>query len=329
MKLRHILISSSILLIFSLVAYQIDAPDWVHPVSILFFINCLLITFYHHDKTAIPPIPQPLETVEKKQLKELEIAKRVQQALLDVDTPKIESIQIAKRCSPAMTLGGDFYTFVSNSVQSLSQKFKSPGIIQYNDIKETTLGIAIGDVAGHGVSSALVMALSFGILGKIGQRTTSPSDVLKRANEDIRRFITSSQISHVTAIYSIFHPETKMFTYASAGHNPALLIRKHDSSVNELSAQGAFLGMYPDETYDEHKIQLEPGDRVVLYTDGITEPTNDNRELYGEERLKACLVDHSEQDIETLIDTVLNDVKSFSGTDVLKDDRTIIIFEIT
>ena len=295
----------------------------------MFFINLILIIYYHRKKLNLPPIHKPLETTEKKQLKELEIAKRVQNALLEVDTPAIEGIKIARRCVPATTLGGDFYNFVSNSVQSLSKKPKLPGVIQYNDTKENVLGIAIGDVAGHGVSSALVMALSFGILGKIGQRTTSPAKVLKRANEDIRKFITSSQISHVTAIYSTYHPETKKFTYASAGHNPALLVKSSDHSIQELSAQGTFLGMYPNETYEEYETQLESGDRIVLYTDGIIEPTNTTQEMYGEDRLKDCLQNNMNYDIETLIDIILNEVKTFSETTVLKDDRTIIIVEVT
>ena len=329
MKFKFILICSLLLLIFSVLSYQFKLTNLVFPVSILIFINGIIIIYYHRLNNKKPTPVKPLANHEKNQLKELEIAKRVQTALLEVETPKIDGVMIAKRCIPATTLGGDFYTFVSNSVQSLSQKKQLPGVIEYNDTQENILGIAIGDVAGHGVSSALVMALSFGILGKIGQRITAPKDVLKRANEDIRKFITNSQISHVTAIYSVFHPQTRSFIYASAGHNPALLIKKEDQSIQELYAQGAFLGMYPDENYDEHEITLDVGDRIVLFTDGIIEPINPSREMYGEDRLKQCLLEYATQPIELLIDTVLDDVKRFSKTPVLKDDQTMIIIEIT
>ncbi len=329
MKLKFISVVSITIIVFSLLIYHYNLPEWVYPITFLVIINTFLIFNYNRSKNRKPIIEKSLNNAEKNQLKELEIAKRVQTALLEVETPKIDGVNIAKRCIPANTLGGDFYTFISNSVQSVSNKKTLPGIIEYNNNQENILGMAIGDVAGHGVSSALVMALSFGILGKIGQRITSPKNVLKRANEDIRKFIINSQISHVTAIYSVFYPQTKTFIYASAGHNPALLIKKQDQTIKELYSQGAFLGMYPDETYEEHEIVLDEGDRIVLFTDGIIEPTNNEKEMYGESRLKKCLLEYSTQPIELLIDTVLDDVKRFSKKPTLKDDQTIIIIELT
>ena len=327
--MNFIIVSSSILLVLYLFFYNFNFPFWVYPITFLVELNIVIIiyyrTFFSSDKRTTQTT---LSEDDQNQLKELEIARRVQTALLDVETPEIDGIKIAKRCTPAATLGGDFYTFVSKSTHSLSPKSHLPGVIEYNDKYENILGFAIGDVAGHGVSSALVMALSFGILGKIGQRITSPENVLKRANEDIRKFITNSQISHVTAIYGTIHPQTRIFTYASAGHNPPLLVKANQDFVQELYSQGAFLGMYPDEEYESHEVQLETGDRIVLFTDGIIEPMNPQKEMFGEARLKKLLLEFSNEPIDVLIDHILDEVNRFSSSSTLKDDQTIIIIEV-
>ena len=141
-------------------------------------------------------------------LEDLEIAKNVQQALLHYETPQLDSITIAKKCIPSNTLGGDFYTFIDKTKAHITDQTTHPGIIKYKSVEENKIGIAIGDVAGHGVSSALIMALSAGLINKIGQNHATVSETLKKANNDIKQFLTHSQVRYVTCFYCLLNLDT-------------------------------------------------------------------------------------------------------------------------
>ena len=260
-------------------------------------------------------------------MKELEMAKRVQDALLNMDTPHNPEITLAKRCIPATNLGGDFYTFVSKSNNALTHIQKTPGIIEYQDTQENSICIALGDVAGHGVSSALVMALSFGLFGKIAQQHSSPATILQKANNDIQRFIQNSQISHVTACISIINLTNKKLTYSHAGHHATLLVRP-DESIEELQTSGLFLGMYENENYEEKTTQLQSGDRLLIYTDGIFEPTNKKGDHFGVEKIKKLVLKHKNKTIHSLLDIIYSEVDQFTHFTEAKDDRTMVIFEL-
>jgi len=326
MKINPVITSSFIsLAVFTLLGQYFQFPNWAYSLFIITFLNFLAIYLYHIATTQkTPPLPSNQLQMD---IKDLEMAKRVQQALLDIDHPKIKGINIAKRCIPATNLGGDFYNFISKTEQTLSQKPKIPGVIEYIDQSEKQLGVVIGDVAGHGVSSALVMALSSGLMGKIGQNNKSPANVLRRANDDIRAFISNSHISHLTSFYGIINTDTYEFSYSNAGHHPALLIRS-DQSVEELSTEGILLGMFPDEIFTEQSTYLRSGDRLVLYTDGITECKNSNYEEFGLERFISILSENQEMPIDALLDLIFKELELFSGTVEAKDDKTLIIIEI-
>jgi phosphoserine phosphatase RsbU/P len=327
MKLNPIILLGLVCLgLFTIFGQILHFPNWAYSIFILSFVNFFALYKYH---LSSKPVKETNETTLqlKMDIKDLEMAKRVQQALLDIDLPGIKGINIAKRCIPASNLGGDFYNFISKSEQTLSQKPKIPGVIEYIDKSEQQVGVVIGDVAGHGVSSALVMALSSGLLGKIGQTTKSPATVLKRANDDIRKFIESSHISHLTVFYGVINTETYEFTYSNAGHHATLLMHS-DSSIEELEAEGILLGMFPDEEFEEKSASLRSGDRLILYTDGIIECKNSNYEEYGLERLKQCLRESKEKPINKQLEIIYEEVALFSGSVEAKDDKTLIIIEI-
>ena len=273
----------------------------------------------HHNKVNI---------IHRNTLTELETAKKVQEALLSIETPKINSIKIAKKCIPAKTLGGDFYTFINKNFDKLKKNKNIPGILEYGENQNNILGVAIGDVAGHGVSSALVMALSSGLIDKIGQNNHSPAIILQRANLDIQKFISNSQISHVTAFYGNINLNEMKFTYSNAGHQPALLIHK-DGTYELLTTDGIFLGMYPDEIYEEKSKTIEYGDRICLFTDGIVESSNPNNELYGMIKLKQMLIENAHLNINDLIQKIYDDLNTFRNKKDAKDDQTAIIIEIS
>jgi phosphoserine phosphatase RsbU/P len=255
------------------------------------------------------------------------MAKRVQEGLLSVESPVVDGIRIAKRCIPAKKLGGDFYTFIGKSIENLTQKEKSPGIIEYISGSDYNLGVAVGDVAGHGVSSALVMALSAGLIDKIAQNHESPKTVLEQANNAINKFISNSQISHLTAIYAAIQSKNKTMTIAKAGHHAPIILKADDSTVT-IESEGTFLGMFEDETYEEKTVQLDSGDRIFFFTDGIVEAQNSKGEDYSIEELTKLAISNKEKNIDDLLELIFTDVSEFiSG--VAKDDQTLVIVEIS
>lgn len=259
--------------------------------------------------------------------KELQIARNVQQGLLSVENPHIEGIRLAMSCVPAESIGGDFYTFVNKIDRAPSTRAKSPGVIEYQDRREQHLGIAIGDVAGHGIGSALVMALASGIIREAGLSHRSPADSMAAANTAIARFISNSQIPYVTAFYGVLKIDSKILTYAKAGHLPSILVRA-DGSLSLLDAAGVFLGMYPNEHYEDCQVQLASGDRVYFYTDGITEAQNEAGDFFEFDRFKTLLLENHTIPIETLKQKILDTVAEFTGMAPVKDDQTIVILEI-
>jgi sigma-B regulation protein RsbU (phosphoserine phosphatase) len=300
---------------------------YINPSLRLFVIPFLIYTLLIHWYLKKDAQKVAHSTSQTQALRELEIAKKVQEALLAIEPPHIEGIKIAKRCLPAKTLGGDFYTFINKDIQSLIQKPKIPGVIEYIDSNERYLGIAIGDVAGHGVSSALVMALSSGIVDKIGQNNKSPAITLQKANEDIRKYIETTQIGYVTLFYSTLNIETKTLVYSKAGHVPALLAHQ-DGDIQELHAKGIFLGLYPNEKYEQKTCQLSSKDRIIYYTDGITESRSPSGELFGLERLKSLIKANQKKSVGSLVDIIFKNVLQFTEKKQAKDDQTIVILEI-
>ena len=309
----------------SLLNLVFNGPSLIYLTIIIGLISFELIK--HKNNTKQPP-KQSITITNKNTIEELETAKKVQQALLSIEPPHVNNITIAKKCIPATTLGGDFYTFVNKTIDKLTQNSKIPGILEYGENQNNIIGVAIGDVAGHGVSSALVMALASGLIDRIGQNNHSPATILQRANINIEKFISNSQISHVTAYYGSLNLSEMTFTYSNAGHQPALLIHE-DNSYELLSTDGIFLGMYPDEVYKENTKSILPGDRLFLFTDGLIESINKKNEIYGIARLKDIAIKYKELEINDLLEKIYDDLNTFRNNKEARDDQTAIIIEIS
>jgi phosphoserine phosphatase RsbU/P len=319
-----------VILVCSIFAYSLDYAKEAYLVCTIIICAVLGMNLLKEPKINAPIIEgnTPQEQKENdNQKNELDIARRVQQALISYEDPNLSSIKISKQCIPADSIGGDFYTFINKINHNPVQKDALPGVIKYTQEQENYLGIAIGDVAGHGISSALVMALSAGLIDKIASHTYSASKVLTRANEDIRKFISSSRVSHLTCLFGFLNTDTLEFRYAKAGHHPALVLHKN-KEIDVLNAEGIFLGMFEDENYKEHKYQLTKGDRLILYTDGIIEANNTEGEIYGLKRMKTLLKNTSETPINDVKDMMFKEAEEFSKGQSIKDDQTLIIIEV-
>jgi sigma-B regulation protein RsbU (phosphoserine phosphatase) len=238
-------------------------------------------------------------------IKELEIAKEIQDTFLPESAPVIPGIGIAAATIPAMEIGGDFYDFIPAG--------------------NRRWGIVMADVSGKGISAALFMALSRTLLHVSGSTMPDPSAAVRQANRWIYDDSRSSMF--VTVFFGILDPAALQFTYVNAGHNPPLLVR--DDCVEELCrSRGIALGVVPDVSIAATALDLRHGDILVLYTDGVTEAFNDRNEAFGDERLKEFLRANREKPARALLDDLVAEVRSFTGSAPQSDDITLVVVKV-
>src|ERR671920_425390 len=232
---------------------------------------------------------------------ELEVARSIQQASLPKEVPTLEGWQISPFYRPAREVGGDFYGF--------------------HPLSEGQLGLVVGDATGKGVPAALVMSTTCGMLRLAAQSSSSPGEMLQRVNEALFPYIPSNMF--VTCFYAILDPESGLLRYANAGHDLPYL-QHHDGDAEELRARGMPLGLMPAMSYEEKEIVLQEGDSALLYTDGLVEAHDPQREMFGFPRLQTLVAEHAEEG--PLGDVLLEELYSFvgEGWEQEEDDITIL-----
>jgi serine phosphatase RsbU (regulator of sigma subunit) len=184
--------------------------------------------------------------------------------------PQLEGWQITPFYRPAREVGGDFYDF--------------------SELEDGRLGLVVGDATGKGVPAALVMASARSMLRAIAQAlgSTSPGDVLGRVNDAL--FIDIPANMFVTCFYAILDPKTGCLSYANAGHD--LPYQWRGGEAEELRARGMPLGLMPGMSYEEKEIELDAGEGVLFYTDGLVEAHDPKGVMFGFPRLRALIADH-------------------------------------
>jgi serine phosphatase RsbU (regulator of sigma subunit)/predicted ester cyclase len=230
---------------------------------------------------------------------ELQVARRIQQELLPEATPELEGWRIAAYYGPAREVGGDFYDFL--------------------ELSSGRLGLVVGDATGHGMPAALVMATTRGMLRAVVQSLESPSEVLARVNEALVADIPPS--TFVTCFYGVLDPENGRLRYANAGHN--LPCRRHSGQADELRARGMPLGLMPGMSYEEKEIELEKGESVLFYSDGLVEAHNPQREMFGFPRLRRMIAEHAEEG--SLVDFLMDELRSFTGDGWEQEDDITLV----
>src|SRR3954470_19766164 len=236
-----------------------------------------------------------------KQQRELEEARLIQRGLLPTALPRIEGLGLASSWRPANGVGGDCFDALPFG----------PG----------ALGLTIADVAGKGVPAALLMSNLQAAVRAFALDGASPSSVCTSVNRLLCRNMASGRF--VTFCYTRIDVAVGRLTYATAGHNPPLLVRA-DGSMEKLAPGGTVLGVFTESTYEQGEFLLTPGDRLVFYTDGITEGRNRDGEEYGEDRLAAAVHRHRAHDADAMLAAVLQEVESFNGG-TYEDDATLIV----
>jgi hypothetical protein len=238
---------------------------------------------------------------------ELNIARRVQSALLPSEDPEVEGLDVAGTCTPANEVGGDYFDY-----------FQFP---------DGRFGVAVGDVSGKGVPAAFCMTLTKGFMEVAASEAREPATVLGLANGHLRENLTRG--TFVTMAYAVVDPESRVVTCARAGHNPPAILR--DGEPPEfLSPPGTALGAAPEEQFNELiesvRVELRRGDTLVFYTDGVTEAMNGAREQFGEERLLETLERLRDgRTARGLVDGLLGELESYASDADQHDDITVVV----
>ncbi len=241
--------------------------------------------------------------------REMKSVADIQRSLLPAVLPRVPTLDLASYYQPARRAGGDYYDF-----------FPLP---------DGRWGIFIADVSGHGTPAAVLMAVTHSIAHTHPGSPAPPSRVLDYLNNHLATLYTYSNDTFVTAFYGIYDPKTRFLSYACAGHNPPRLKRCQDGSLLSLEAAGGLpLGIRADARYEEAGQQLQTGDQIIFYTDGITEARGTDGTMFGTGRLDHELENCSLQ-AKALLDSVLQAVEDFAGGHPADDDRTIIVARVS
>jgi serine phosphatase RsbU (regulator of sigma subunit) len=233
---------------------------------------------------------------------ELRLARSIQRASLPEEVPQLEGWQISPYYQPAREVGGDFYDF--------------------HPLSEGRLGLVVGDATGKGVPAALVMSTTCGMLRLAAQSSSSPGEVLSRVNETLVARIPANMF--VTCFYAILDPKSGSLTYANAGHDLPYLCR--NGEAEELRARGMPLGLMPAMSYEEKEIELDVGEGVFFYSDGLVEAHDPKGKMFGFPRLRALIAQHGEE--QALAELLLEELYSFVGDGwEQEDDITLLTLE--
>ena len=254
---------------------------------------------------------------EKERLQsEIEIAREVQNQLYPRVVPTTRTLRLTAICQPARMVSGDYY--------------------DYECIRDSQLALAIGDVAGKGISAALLMATLQSSLRTQLQnwmevaaaagngssiKTVSTSHVVSRLNNQLHAYTSSEK--YATFCLGVFDEPTAAFTYTNAGHLPPVLVR--EGVGHRLDVNGTVVGAFPFSIYGESRVEMKSGDLLVFFTDGITEPENEYGEMFGEDRLVDLIARNAHRTEPEIIDLVLSGVHQWTASEELQDDMTILM----
>jgi serine phosphatase RsbU (regulator of sigma subunit)/CBS domain-containing protein len=190
---------------------------------------------------------------------------------------------------------------------------------------EDHLGFLIADASGHSVAAGMVAIMSRIAFSEVSGRTISPGEVLTEMNQRLQGLADER---FVTAFYGVLHRRSRILTYANAGHPYPLRWIAATGKVEPIAAQGFMLGIMPGEQYRERSIELQPGDRLCFYTDGLVEARNEIGETFGMDRLFTSVAQHGSHPAAVLMDNILRDLRQFQGTHPLTDDLTVVVAEL-
>jgi len=241
--------------------------------------------------------------------KDLTTARNIQQYILPQVTAPFpedsDKLDVYASMEAAKDIGGDFYDFFR--------------------IDDDHIAFVIGDVCGKGITAALFMAVSCTIIRSKGIQLGTAGGCMTESNHLLAAY--SVDCMFVTVFYAIYNTKTGHMTYCNAGHNPPHLLRS-DGTVEELPAsKNILMGVFDDIEYEEDRLQLERGDTLVMFTDGVTEAMNEKRKEFGTERLSGILGGQAGKSCRQVIETVRTAIRDFAGDAEQSDDITMLVIK--
>lgn len=233
---------------------------------------------------------------------QIKLASKIQLELLPKQIPAVPGYEISGRTIPAQMVGGDYFDFIP--------------------IDENHIAICLGDVSGKGLPASLLMANLQATLRGQTLRTVSAKECIVRSNKLLHE--STSDEKFATLFYGILNFATHDFTFSNAGHDPPFLFSL-SGPARRLRTGGIVLSMLESFPYKEEVVRMEPGDTLVVYSDGVTESMNANQEMYGEEALEKLLHESSARRAEEIIERTVGAVKSHAGSTPQSDDLTMVV----
>ena len=235
--------------------------------------------------------------------RQVRLAADVQRRMLPGTMPQIKAFDIGARYVPSFELGGDFYDFID---------------------LDGHLGVAVCDVVGKGIAASLLMASVRASLRAYAQDVYDIDEIISRVNISLSRDTRSDEFA--TLFYGVLDPSTRRMTYCNAGHEPPLLLR--DGRFTRLDVGGTVVGIDREQTYEKSIVQLEPGDFLLFYTDGLTDAQNFNNEKFGRTRILKAMRDTEKTTAQEAVNHLLWEMRRFIGLKPAIDDTTIVAVKV-
>lgn len=248
--------------------------------------------------------PHVKRIIERERVKaEIDAANRIQGALLPSESPRVVGATVSSHYRAATEIGGDYFDFLPQPTGEI--------------------GIAFGDVSGHGLTSGIVMAMAKSALLVQVDYDSSPRTVLEVLNDIVMK--TAPKRILMTFFFGLLDPRSQTLKFSSAGHLDPYVFRVATKKIEALSSWGFPLGVRRRENFREHTVDFEPGDRLVLYSDGLIEAIDDDGEPFGFERFEQTILSAGHLGADDMKKALLNAVKKFTRNRPPEDDQTLVV----
>lgn len=238
---------------------------------------------------------------------ELELSQTVQRALMPQESPAIPGMEVAAFSRPTQIVSGDYFDFIP--------------------LDDGSYGVTIADAMGHGIAASMFIASLQATLHTLLPESQSPAAVLERINRFYLHNINYT--TFVTMFLGIFDPRTRILTYFNAGHHPPALVRQGSHEVTWLPPNGAAIGIIEDYKIEPKQVYLATGDTLVLYTDGITEAINTQRQEFGHERLGELALKYANLPAGDIISMLRQELAEYTDSVPPVDDITMVVCKVT
>lgn len=271
------------------------------PVELRYAYDFLIEVMVHYG-LALSEHKSLLQQQEEMQL-ELQVATNIQNMILKSTVPTIEGVDVGMISVPARKMSGDYVHFIDDS--------------------NRYVGIAVADVVGKGIPAALCMSMVKYGMDSLEHSDSAPSRVLEVINRIVEKSVDDSMF--VSMFYGRYDVESSMFTYGSAGHEPALFYKAAEKRYEELGAKGLLLGVLPDGNYEQHEVQLQTDDLVIMMTDGVTE-IRTNLDMDAIEKITSIVSAYCTENAQVIVDVVFTELEKMQNFE-LSDDFTLVILK--